>query len=181
MKNFNWYWYWKIWNVINLNQVYFHFLSLLNWLRPSDPYVHQPTRPSLVQIMACHLAGPKTLSKPMVLYCQLDPKGHNSVKFYFKFKFPLKEMHLKILSAKWRPSCLSLNVFTVRLCRQLKSFLLEGKDLLILHSQYHGCWWHGNTRNHDVRSPDIDIKLSIRRVDIVNQIMFEYHWTSQTG
>ena len=28
---------------------------------------------SMVQIIACHLFGTKPLSKPMLVYCQLDP------------------------------------------------------------------------------------------------------------
>ena len=49
--------------------------------------------------MACCLFGAKPLSEPMLPYCQLDPKKHISVK-NLKFKFPFKEMHLKMLSAK---------------------------------------------------------------------------------
>ena len=37
-------------------------------------------KPSLVQIMACHLAGAKPLSEPMLEYCQLDPWEQTSVK-----------------------------------------------------------------------------------------------------
>ena len=35
---------------------------------------------------------------------------------------------------------------------QLKSFLKEDKDRFILHSQYHGCWWPGNTRSQGISS-----------------------------
>ena len=37
----------------------------LVWLRPSDAYMRQQSRPSLVQIMACRWVGTKPLSKPM--------------------------------------------------------------------------------------------------------------------
>ena len=47
----------------------------VNSLRPRDAYMHHQTRPSLVQIMACHLFGAKPLSKPMLHYCQMDPLG----------------------------------------------------------------------------------------------------------
>ena len=41
----------------------------INSLRPSDAYIHQETRPPLVQIMAYHLVGAKALSEPMLEYC----------------------------------------------------------------------------------------------------------------
>ena len=56
--------------------------------------------------MACHLFGAKPLSKPMITYRKLDPKEHNSMKYLLKFK----EMHLQILSAKWLPFRLGINV-----------------------------------------------------------------------
>ena len=37
----------------------------------------------------------------------------------------------------------------------LKSSLGEGKDLFILESQYHGCWWSGNTRSQGISSHGI--------------------------
>ena len=36
--------------------------------------------------MACRLSGTEPLSKPMMTYCQLDPKGHISMKYHLKFK-----------------------------------------------------------------------------------------------
>ena len=39
-----------------------------NSLRPSDAYMRQKTRPSLVQIMACRLFGAKPLSEPTLEY-----------------------------------------------------------------------------------------------------------------
>ena len=39
------------------------------------------TGSTLVQIMA------KPLSEPVLIYCQLDPKEHISMKFYLKFKY----------------------------------------------------------------------------------------------
>ena len=41
----------------------------INSLRPSDAYMHQETKPPLVQIMAYHLVGAKALSEPMLEYC----------------------------------------------------------------------------------------------------------------
>ena len=40
----------------------------------------------LGQIMACCLFGTKPLYKPMLGYCQLDPKEQTSVKFESKYK-----------------------------------------------------------------------------------------------
>ena len=45
---------------------------IINSLRPSDAAMHQQTRPSLVQMMSCHLFGIKPLSEPVVVYCQMD-------------------------------------------------------------------------------------------------------------
>ena len=41
---------------------------------------------SLVQIMGCRLFGDNPLSKPMIVYYQLDHKEQISIKFYLKFK-----------------------------------------------------------------------------------------------
>ena len=48
-------------------------LSIQYWLvinstKPSDAYMRQQARPSLVQIMACHLIGTKQLSEAIVVY-----------------------------------------------------------------------------------------------------------------
>ena len=53
----------------------------VNSLRPSDAYMRQQTRPSLVQIF-----GAKPLSEPMMTYCQLNHKEHISMKYYLKFR-----------------------------------------------------------------------------------------------
>ena len=62
-----------------------------NSLRPSDAYMRQLTRPSLVQIMACRLVGTKPISEPTLVYCQLDPWEWTSVKYQWK----LKHFHLE--------------------------------------------------------------------------------------
>ena len=48
----------------------------------SAAYMHQGTESALVQEMACRLLGPKSLSEPMLTYCQLQP----SVKFESKYE-----------------------------------------------------------------------------------------------
>ena len=55
--------------------------KLTNSSPPSVAYMRQWIRLVLVQIMACRLFGAKPLSKPMLFYCQLDPKEQTSVKF----------------------------------------------------------------------------------------------------
>ena len=59
-------------------------LTNINSLRPSDAYMCQWTRSALFQIMACRLIGAKPLPKPMLTYCQLDPKEQTS--FVSKYK-----------------------------------------------------------------------------------------------
>ena len=64
--------------------------------------------------MACRLFGAKPLSEPMLPYCQLD-----SSEILFKIqKFSFQEMHVKMLSSKWRPFCLGLNVLNVNVIFQ---------------------------------------------------------------
>ena len=71
-------------NSICCVNVYIHYIKStdarthINSLRPSDAYMHQETKSSLVQIMAFRLFGTKPLSEPTVTYCQLDPKEHIS-------------------------------------------------------------------------------------------------------
>ena len=49
-------------------------------------------------MMVCRLFGAKPLSEPMLPYCQLDPKGHISMKCYVKFK----SFHWRKCTWKWR-------------------------------------------------------------------------------
>ena len=49
-------------------------LRSLNSSRPSDAYMRQQTRPSLLHIMACRLTGAKPSSEPMLDYCYLRNK-----------------------------------------------------------------------------------------------------------
>ena len=41
--------------------------------------------------------------------------------------------------------------------RLLKSFHVQGKDLSRLLSQYHGCWWPGDTRSQVITDNGIDL------------------------
>ena len=80
----------------------------------------------------------------------IGPLGKNFSEILITIEpFSLKKMHLKMLSGKCRPFCLSLNV--------LKSFLKQEKDLDILYNQYHGCWCPGDVRSQGISSNDIDL------------------------
>ena len=46
---------------------------VVNSSPPSAAYMRQSIGSALVQIMACRLFGAKSLSKPMLGYCQMDP------------------------------------------------------------------------------------------------------------
>ena len=51
---------------------------------------------------------------------------------------------------------------TLKWCREWPSFLLEDKDLFILHSQNHGCWWPCETRGQGISSHSINLILNIQ-------------------
>ena len=71
----------------------YHFPISIPWLSnentnstfksspPSAAYMYLWMGSALVQIMACRLFGAKPLFKPMLVYCQLNPKEQTSVKF----------------------------------------------------------------------------------------------------
>ena len=82
-------------------------LLLTHWGWVTDIYVSN-LGPPLVQIMACHLFGTKPLSEQM----PNGPLRTNFSEILIKIQaFSLKKMHLNISSVKWRPFCLSFNVF----------------------------------------------------------------------
>ena len=43
--------------------------------------------------------------------------------------------------------CIFYHLLILKWHRQLKSLPIEDKGLCILCCQYHGCWWHGDTKN----------------------------------
>ena len=55
--------------VLLRNQAIILTVEFLNPLWPSDAYMRQYTRPSLVQIMGCRLGGAKPSSEPLLEYC----------------------------------------------------------------------------------------------------------------
>ena len=84
--------------------------TLLKPLRPRDAYMRHHTGSSLDHMMACRLFAAKPLSQPILHYSQLDNCQHLSEIWLKILWFTLKKMNVKILSAKWQPSCLCLNV-----------------------------------------------------------------------
>ena len=59
--------------------------------------------------MTHRLVGAKPLSEPVLQYCHLEPKEHNSVEFHLKsLSFHWRKMHLNMLSAK----CLMMAVLS---------------------------------------------------------------------
>ena len=60
-------------------------LQELNPSPTSAAYMRRWIGTALVQIMACRLFGTEPLSKPMLVYCQLDLKQQTSVKFEWKY------------------------------------------------------------------------------------------------
>ena len=71
---------------------------------------------SLAKLMACRLLGTRPLPEPILIHCQLDSGlWINFSKIIIEIRtFSLKIMHLKMSSAKCRPSYLALNV--LKLC-----------------------------------------------------------------
>ena len=63
--------------------------------------------------MACRLTGAKSLSEPMLDLLLIGPPGTNFNEILIEFHtFSFNKIHLKILSRKWRPFCLGLNVLS---------------------------------------------------------------------
>ena len=78
---------------------------IINSSPPSAPYICQLIGSALVQIMACRLFGAKPLSKPLLGYCQLDPKEQIQWSFNQNTKLFIHENASEISSAKWWPFC----------------------------------------------------------------------------
>ena len=65
--------------------------------------------------------------------------------------------------------CIYNHFSVLRKLRQLKSFLLDDKELFIPHNQYHGCWWPGNIRSQGISNHGID------------KVIKQYSWLSKGG
>ena len=81
--------------------------------------------------MVCHLFGAKPLSEPM----SIRPLGKNFHEILIVIlTFSFKKMHLEMLSGKWRPSCLGLNVSRYMSC----TGYISGQMLALYNSTR---WW----------------------------------------
>ena len=66
--------------------------------------------------------------------------------------------------------------------RQLKSFLVEGKDPFILYIQYHDCWWPDDTRSQGISSNGVDqvlpesFQLRTRRINPFWLQLYSMSW-----
>ena len=75
------------------------------WHHVGDDIWHYRSWPTLIQEMACHLLGAKK-------QCWLIVNRTFWNRFQRNSNFFIEEMHLKMLSSKWQPICLSCNVLT---------------------------------------------------------------------
>ena len=82
-------------------QIKYQYL-FINSLRLNDMYMHHWTRPSLVQIMACHLFGAKPLYAPVPVYIFKWTPTNSEILIKMNIS-SLNKIHLKISSLKWWP------------------------------------------------------------------------------
>ena len=111
--------HWNRWNLSDIgilemvwHQKWFltHWGILTHWGR----MVFQEYRPSLVQIMACHLFGATPLSNVGLLL--IWPLGMNFNEIWIEIRlFPLQRINLNVLPAKRQPFSLSFNVLITSL------------------------------------------------------------------
>ena len=133
---------------------------------PTAAYMRQWTGSALVQVMACHLFGPKPLPKPMLACCQLFALlGMNfSGIWIWILSFSFKKMHLKMSSAnmaailskgRW-VNCILNHSMTLGHHRLLR---LNHKDdrNIPTSSQYHCYWCHADTNSGGISNHSIDL------------------------
>ena len=84
----------------------------VNLSPPSAAYKHQWIESALVQIMACRLFCAKPLCKPVLGYCQLDPRNKLHWNFNQNTKLFIHENTSEISSVKWRPYCPGVDELT---------------------------------------------------------------------
>ena len=63
-------------------------------------------------------------------------------------------LYAELFGGNVKISCVLYHFWKARWFRLLKSFPLEDKDMFILQSQYHGCWWPGDKRSVDPVLPE---------------------------
>ena len=97
-----------------------------NSFRPSDAYMRQWTRPSLLQIMACRLMiDARLLSEPKLVYVNFTLRDKHQCHFNRNAYISFKIMKLKMSSAKWWPLCFGNNVLTHRGWNRMSSIFMR--------------------------------------------------------
>ena len=80
--------------------------------------------------------------------------NHNRARFFWE---------------KMKHICIFYNFLTFKWHRELKSVLMEDKDLFIQHSHYYDCRWPGDARNKGISSHGIDPALpKYSRISTIN-------------
>ena len=101
-------------------------------LRPSVAYSRQYDITTLLQIIACRLLRAKPLSKPILPYCQLDPKEHMSVKFIQNSKVSIQGNAIEnvwVMAAILSPQCVNANPCRYAIIRLVNVYF---KDLICI-------------------------------------------------
>ena len=114
------------------------FCITINSLRPSDTHIYISVNyPSLVQIMACRLAGAKPLSEQMLVYCQLDYREQTSMASQLKFTY----FHIKnAFENVGRKSILSRGGDELKIRRCHPKWLTRSKKTLVPFSVNLSSW-----------------------------------------
>ena len=109
------------------------------WLRPSKSVG------TLIQVMPCRLKAPSLYLNVCSLIVTVTPLGTNFSEISIKIHIiSFKKVHLKVLSAKWRPSCSGLIVSNAVFTGNWWCCMALGKpNQWAQHSslaQCHWCW-----------------------------------------
>ena len=92
----------------------------LNSLRSRGSYMRHQTKPSLFQIMACHLTSTKPSAEPCWNSVDWTPGNNFQLNFNQNTTFFIQENVFENMSSgKWRPFCLGLNVIIELVMSQL--------------------------------------------------------------
>ena len=99
-------------------------------------------------------------------------------RFPFQWLGSLTNITVNTLQVGFFPETYNISVFfynvlALRWHRYFKSFVMEAKDLLILHGQHNGSWWWRYARSHSI-GPVSKIRKYNNRSDV--HVTFElYH------
>ena len=109
----------------------------VNLLRPSDTYMHQQSRPSLMQINGLSSGWRQAIIWINAGILLISPLGTNFGEILIKIHISsFKYMHLKLLSGTSHPSCLGLNVLNKHATRWWKSVFILCQSFCSNHKKY---------------------------------------------